>query len=71
MNITADLLAEELYKLEYIRDQMVRTCSASREDIMNVVIDELQEYKLLHKMFFSTDLADFQDKVDELRDTYR
>ena len=60
MNYTADLLAEELYRLDYIKDMIVRTYSAAKEDIFNVVFDDLKEYSLLYKMIFDdTELANF------------
>ena len=39
MNYTADLLAQELYKIEYIKKLIVRTYSSSKEDLFNLVFD--------------------------------
>ena len=60
MNYTADLLAEELYKLDYIKSMLVRTYSSSKEDLFNVVFDELREYSVLYKMIYDKErLAEF------------
>ena len=65
MNFTADLLAEELYKLSYLTNSMVRTYSASREDIFNVLFDELKEFSMLHKMIFDEKaLENFQARLN-------
>lgn len=64
MNFTADLVAEELYKLEIMKKYVLRTYSASREDIFNIKIKELPEYSVLYKMLFDTDILDQFTKVN-------
>ena len=54
MNQTADLVAEALYKIELIKEQICRVYSASREDIFNVDIKELPEWSPIRKMLFNT-----------------
>lgn len=58
MNFTADLVAEELYKLKLLQAFVVRTYSQAREDIFNIKIKELPEFSVLHKMIYKTDLLD-------------
>ena len=71
MNYTADLLAEELYKLDYIKSMLVRTYSQSKEDIFNVVFDELREYSVLYKMIYDKErLAEFQKRITEVRNKF-
>lgn len=55
MNFTADLVAEELYKLEIMKPKVLRTYSTSREDLFNIKIKELPEYSTLYKMLFESD----------------
>lgn len=38
MNFTADLVAEELYKIKLMQAYVVRTYSTAREDIFNIKI---------------------------------
>ena len=38
MNFTADLVAEELYKLETMQPCVVRTYSQAREDVFNIKV---------------------------------
>ena len=52
MNYTADLLAEEIYKIEGVKSSVLRTISQLKEDIFCVVFSELKEYSLLYKMIF-------------------
>ena len=52
MNFTADLVADALFNIEMIRDKICRIYSSSREDIFNVIISELPEWSILHKMLF-------------------
>ena len=54
MNFTADLVADALFNIEMIRDKICRIYSSSREDIFNVIISELPEWSILHKMLFDT-----------------
>ena len=56
MNLTADLVAEALYKIEVIKDMICRVYSTSREDIFNVNIKELPEWSIIYKMLFETKL---------------
>ena len=66
MNSTADLLAQELYKVTGIRDCLVRTYSYTKEDLFNVKFDELVEYSMLYKMIFDKQLLkDFSKKLTE------
>lgn len=58
MNLTADLVAEALYKIEVIKDMICRVYSTSREDIFNVNIKELPEWSIIYKMLFETKLLD-------------
>ena len=50
MNYTADLLAEEIYKISDIKDSVLRTFSQQKEDIFNVRFNELKEYSILYKL---------------------
>ena len=69
MNNAADLLAQELYKIKMIKEAIVRTYSSAKEDIFNVVFEDLKEYSILHKMIFDKDqLADFSKILTEQRD---
>ena len=52
MNFTADLVAQELYKLEIMQKHVLRSYSSSREDIFNIKIKELPEYSVLYKMLY-------------------
>ena len=52
MNFTADLVAQELYKIPLMKAFVARTYSAAREDIFNVKIKELPEYSVIYKMLF-------------------
>ena len=45
-------MAEELYKIQSIKEKIVRTYSSQKEDIFNVVFKDLKEYSILHKMIF-------------------
>ena len=54
MNLTADLVAEALFKIKVIRDKICRVYSAMKEDIFNVNIKELPEWSIIHKMLFDT-----------------
>ena len=58
MNFTADLVAEELYKIDMIKKYVARTYSTSREDIFNIKVDELPEYSALYKMLYEEHLLD-------------
>jgi len=55
MNYTADLVAEELYKLEIMKPKVLRTYSTSREDLFNIKLKELPEYSTLYKMLFKSE----------------
>ena len=71
MNFTADLVAEELYKLEIMKPKVLRTYSTSREDLFNIKIKELPEYSTLYKMLFESDdiLNEYtQEKTTVMRD---
>ena len=52
MNFTADLVAQELFKLKVVQAFLVRTYSSAREDIFNIKINDLPEYSLLYKMLY-------------------
>ena len=52
MNFTADLVADALFNIEMIKEKVCRIYSSSREDIFNVIISELPEWSILHKMLF-------------------
>lgn len=54
MNFTADLVAQELYKLEVMKKFVCRTYSSAREDVFNVRINDLPEYSVLFKMLFDS-----------------
>ena len=58
MNYTADLLAETIYKIDAIKDSVIRTCSHKREDIFSVKIDQLEEYSILYKLFYDVKAKD-------------
>ena len=55
MNYTADLLAEEIYKIDDIKNSVLRTFSSKREDIFNVKFNELKEYSILYKLIYDVD----------------
>lgn len=55
MNFTADLVAEELYKLELMKPKVLRTYSTSREDLFNIKLKELPEYSTLYKMLYKSE----------------
>ena len=55
MNFTADLITEELCKIEMIKEYVARTYSSSREDIFNLKVAELPEYSVLYKMLYKTE----------------
>ena len=63
MNFTADLVAEELYKLKILQAFVVRTYSQTREDIFNIKLKELPEFSVLHKMIYKTELLDEYTKA--------
>ena len=58
MNYTADLLAETIYKIDAIKDSLIRTCSHRREDIFNVNFDKLREYSILYKLIYDVKAKD-------------
>ena len=58
MNYTADLLAETIYRVDDIKDSVLRTCSYKRENIFSVKFDELEEYSILHKLIFDEQAKD-------------
>lgn len=58
MNFTADLVAEELYNIETMRNCVVRTYSQAREDVFNIRVRELPEFSLLHKMIYKQEYLD-------------
>lgn len=58
MNFTADLVAKELYKIESMKNHVLRTYSSSREDIFNIKIKEMPEYSVLYKMLYDRDILD-------------
>ena len=64
MNFTADLVAEELYKLKILQAFVVRTYSQTREDIFNIKLKELPEFSVLHKMIYKTDLLNEYTKAE-------
>ena len=64
MNFTADLVAEELYKLKILQAFVVRTYSQTREDIFNIKLKELPEFSVLHKMIYKTELLDEYTKAE-------
>ena len=68
MNYTADLVAEELYKMPVMQDHVARTYSTAREDIFNVKIRELPEYSVLYKMLYKSSklLDDYTKKVTNI-----
>lgn len=55
MNITADLVAQELYKIDMLRSKVLRLFSSVREDVFNVKIKELPEYSVLYKMLYESE----------------
>jgi len=64
MNFTADLVAEELYKLQILQEKVVRTYSQTREDIFNIKLKELPEFSVLHKMIYKTELLNEYTKAE-------
>ena len=56
MNFTADLIAEELYKIKDLQPFVLRTYSQTREDIFNIKFKELPEFSVLYKMIYKADL---------------
>ena len=54
MNQTADLVAQELYKIHFLQPYVARTYSQAREDIFNVKIKDLPEYSVIYKMLYKT-----------------
>ena len=64
MNFTADLVAEELYKLKILQAFVVRTYSQTREDIFNIKLKELPEFSVLHKMIYKTEFFDEYTKAE-------
>ena len=69
MNFTADLVAQELYKLKIMQRFVVRTYSQAREDIFNIRIKDLPEYSLLYKMLFESeqDLNEYTKQKTDMR----
>jgi len=63
MNFTADLVAQELYKLKVMQKYVLRMYSASREDIFNIKIKELPEYSVLYKMLYDLEVLDEFTKI--------
>ena len=63
MNFTADLVAEELYKIKMMQGYVARTYSSAREDIFNIQLNELPEYSILYKMLFKVELLDEYTKA--------
>lgn len=57
MNFTADLVAQELYKLKIMQAFVIRTYSQASEDVFNIRIKDLPEYSALHKMLFKSEDA--------------
>ena len=55
MNYTADLVAQELYKLKIMQPFVVRTYSQASEDVFNIRIKDLPEYSALYKMLFKSE----------------
>ena len=49
-NETTELLAQALYEIDNIRDEVLRTLSSSKEDIINLELDKLPEYSVLYKI---------------------
>ena len=58
MNLTADLVAEALCKIEVIKDKICRVYSTTREDIFNVHIQQLPEWSMIYKMLYDTEQLD-------------
>ena len=56
MNFTADLVAQELYKIKSMQNHVIRSYSSSREDIFNIKIKELPEYSVLYKMLYDDEI---------------
>ena len=61
MNFTADLVAQELFNLELMKNKVLRTYSSSREDLFNIKLKELPEYSVIYKMLYESEdvLNDF------------
>ena len=55
MNFTADLVAQELFKIEMLKKKVLRLFSSVREDIFNIKIRELPEYSVLYKMLYESE----------------
>lgn len=58
MNFTADLVAQALFGIQAIKDQVCRVYSSSREDIFNIDIKELPEWSILYKLLHDTEELD-------------
>lgn len=58
MNFTADLVAQALFGIQAIKDQVCRVYSTSREDIFNIDIKELPEWSILYKLLHDTEQLD-------------
>lgn len=52
MNLTADLVAEALCNIQFLKDNVCRVYSKVREDIFNADLQKLPEWSLLHKLLF-------------------
>ena len=55
MNFTADLVAQELYNLETLKPEILRTYSSSREDLFNIDIWKMPEYSVIYKMLYESE----------------
>ena len=66
MNYTADLLAETIYKIDAIKESVLRTCSHRREDIFSVNFEKLEEYSILYKLIYDVKAKDafIKEQVD-------
>ena len=52
MNLTADLVAEALYKIEEMKNKICRIYSVQREDLFNQIFEQLPEWSIMYKMLF-------------------
>ena len=66
MNYTADLLAETIYKIDAIKESVLRTCYHRREDIFSVNFEKLEEYSILYKLIYDVKAKDafIKEQVD-------
>ena len=53
MHLTANLVAEALFKINELRNQICRIYSLNRENINNLDLDMQAEWSIVYKMLFA------------------